>query len=75
MNEIIKIDPLEYGLEITKAQEQSELNKNDSDKIKDLIQELDNIKSKYGFTSNNNIVMFHSVKIQISKIINFINKG
>ncbi len=53
---------------------QAELNKGDSDKVKDLISDLEILKSKYSFKSKKNQKMYSDVNILIDKVINFINK-
>jgi len=56
------------------ARVQSELNKGDEDKVKDLIQELSSIKSKYQFKSSKNKTLFLQVVTLIEKVIVHINK-
>ena len=53
---------------------QKELNKNDSEKVKDLISDLENLKGKYKFKSKKNIKMYEDVSVLIQKVINHINK-
>lgn len=53
---------------------QKELNKNDSEKVKDLISDLENLKGKYTFKSKKNIKMYKDVSVLIQKVINHINK-
>lgn len=53
---------------------QKELNKNDSEKVKDLISDLENLKGKYTFKSKKNIKMYEDVSVLIQKVINHINK-
>jgi len=52
---------------------QAELNKGDSEKVKDLISDLNSLKSKYQFKSNKNKDMYSDVSILIDKVINHIN--
>lgn len=54
---------------------QSELNKGDSEKVKDLISDLSSLKTKYQFKSNKNIKMYSDVSELIDKVINHINKA
>ena len=53
---------------------QLELNKGDSDKVKDLIIELNGLKSKYKFKSAKNKKMYSDVGLLIDKVTNFIDK-
>lgn len=53
---------------------QSELNKGDSDKVKDLIAHLEEIKTEYTFKSKVNQQMYADVCGLIDKVINHINK-
>jgi hypothetical protein len=53
---------------------QSELNKEDIDKIKDLIADLEFLKAKYYFKSAKNKKMYADVSALIDKVINHINK-
>jgi hypothetical protein len=52
---------------------EAELNKSDSNKVLDLINELNSIKTKYQFKSKSNKEMFISTCTLIDKTINFIN--
>lgn len=56
------------------ARLQAELNKGDEDKVKDLISELNLIKTKYSFKSNLNKKMYSEVSLLIDKIVNHIEK-
>lgn len=53
---------------------QNELNKVDSDKVKDLATELEILKTKYSFKSAKNKKMYADVGALIDKLINHINK-
>lgn len=55
------------------ADYQSELNKGDSAKVKDLISDLESLKSKYTFKSAKNQKMYSNVGTLIDKVTNFIN--
>lgn len=55
------------------ARMQAELSKGDADKISDLINDLNSLKTKYSFKSKKNKTMYGSVKILIDKIVNHIN--
>jgi hypothetical protein len=57
-----------------KARIQAELNKGDSDKVKDLITDLESLKTKYQFKSEKNRKMYSDVSGLIDKVIVFINK-
>lgn len=56
------------------AKIQAELNKGDSEKVKDLINDLNQLKSKYSFKSDKNKKMYLDVGILIDKVINHIEK-
>lgn len=56
------------------AAKQSELNKGDADKVKDLVADLSNLKTKYTFKSAKNSKMYADVSTLIDKVINHINK-
>ena len=60
--------------EEAEAKIQSELNKGDADKVNDLIQDLESLKSKYSFKSAKNKKMYADVSSLIDKVINHINK-
>lgn len=51
---------------------QSELNKGDADKVKDLIADLKSLKTKYSFKSAKNEKMYSDVGLLIDKVINHI---
>jgi len=53
---------------------QAELSKKDSDKIKDLVKSLENIKTSFTFESKKNKAMYKSVGELIDKTINYINQ-
>lgn len=53
---------------------QAELNKGDVEKVKDLINDLKQLKTKYVFKSAKNKKMYESVSILIDKVIGHINK-
>ena len=55
------------------ARLQAELNKGDADKVKDLLSDLESLKTKYSFKSAKNQKMYKDVGILIDKIINYIN--
>jgi len=52
---------------------QLELNKGDSDKINDLISEIEDIRTKYSFDSDKNKKMYSYINDLFEKIINHIN--
>lgn len=56
------------------AKLQAELNKGDSDKVKDLIADLESLKSKYEFKSHKNKKMYQDVKYLLDKIVTHIQK-
>ena len=60
--------------EAEKARVQAELNKGDADKVKDLINDLKNLKIKYSFKSEKNKKMYQDVGILIDKVISHIEK-
>jgi hypothetical protein len=62
-------------LEEKAQKEQAELNKKDSEKVKDLISELEAIKDKFSFSSAANIKMHNSVSLLIDKTTAFIAKN
>jgi hypothetical protein len=55
------------------ARKQSELNKGDAAKVKDLISDLEALKTKYSFKSAKNNKMYARVGLLIDKVINDIN--
>ena len=57
-----------------KAEEEAELKKGDTDKVKDLINDLDFLKAKYNFSSNSNRKMYKDVCLLLDKIIVHIKK-
>ena len=56
------------------AKKQAELKKGDADKVKDLINDLENLKTKYQFKSKKYKSKYSDVGQLIDKTINFINK-
>lgn len=54
------------------ARLQTELNKGDSAKVKDLIADLDALKTKYSFKSSKNVKMYKGVGLLIDKVMNHI---
>ena len=57
------------------ARLQSELNKGDKAKVKDLIEDLELLKTKYSFKSSKNVKMYKDVGVLIDKVTNHINKN
>lgn len=57
-----------------KAKLEAELTKGDADKVKDLIIDLKDLKTKYSFKSAKNIKMYADVSTLIDKVINHIDK-
>ena len=57
------------------ARLQSELNKGDKAKVKDLIEDLEVLKTKYSFKSSKNVKMYKDVGVLIDKVTNHINKN
>ena len=53
---------------------QAELNKGDADKLKDLVKDLESLKTKYQFKSAKNVKMYSDVNILIDKVISHIQK-
>ena len=53
---------------------QSELNKGDEDKVKDLISDITALKTKYNFKSKYNKRMYNDFGYLVDKIINRIKK-
>ena len=53
---------------------QAQLNKGDADKVKDLINELESLKTKYSFKSANNKKMYSDTGLLIDKVVNHIKK-
>lgn len=56
-----------------KAKEE-ELKKGDSDKVKDLVKDLENLKSKYSFKSDNYKKLYSDTGILLDKVINHLCK-
>ncbi|MCP4987282.1 MAG: hypothetical protein GY928_14885 [Colwellia sp.] len=56
------------------ARKQAELNKGDAAKVKDLISELETLKTKYSFKSAKNNKMYSDVGLLIDKVVNHIKK-
>jgi len=56
------------------ARLQAELNKGDAEKVKDLIADLEALKTKYTFDSTKNNTMYNSVGVLIDKTIKFIKE-
>lgn len=56
------------------ARLQAELNKGDADKVKDLISDLNSLKSKYVFKSAKNKKMYSDVSALIDRVIAHINR-
>ena len=57
-----------------KAAEQAELKKGDSDKVKDLVNDLEVLKTKYSFKSDANKKKYSDTCVLIDKVIDHINK-
>jgi hypothetical protein len=83
--EKIESDKIKKELEAKKQEElelieskklalQNELNKGDSDKVKDLIADLISLKNKYTFKSDNNKKMYSDVCGLLDKVISFTQK-
>tara|TARA_R110000737_G_scaffold330221_1_gene345749 strand:+ start:197 stop:1234 length:1038 start_codon:yes stop_codon:yes gene_type:complete len=66
----------EEKIKIKEAEEkaQNELKKGDSEKFKDLLNDLETLKTKYEFKSKVNIKNYQDVTLLIDKIINHINQ-
>lgn len=56
------------------ARLQAELNKGDAAKVKDLIADLEALKTKYSFKSAKNTKMYADVSLLIDKVVNHIEK-
>ena len=69
-----KLDAERSEREEKELLKQEELNKGDSDKVVDLITELETLKSKYSFESESNKRMYTDVGLLIDKVINHIQK-
>lgn len=59
--------------EAEEARLQAELSKGDADKVKDLISDLNSLKTKYSFKSEKNKQMYNQVSILLDKVINHIS--
>jgi len=68
-----KIEAERQAKEQEEARIQFQLNKGDSDKVKDLKVDFIELKSKYTFTSKKNQKMYSDVGVFIEKVINHIN--
>lgn len=64
----------EKAIKEAEAKRQAELSKGDSDKLKDLLNDLDVLKTKYSFKSDKNKKMYSDVSILIDKVIAHIQK-
>lgn len=64
----------EKALKEAEAKRQAELSKGDSDKLKDLLNDLEGLKTKYSFKSDKNKKMYSDVSILIDKVIAHIKK-
>jgi len=53
---------------------EAEKNKGDADKVRDLINDLESLKTKYQFTSQKNKVMYSNIQILLDKVIAHIKK-
>ncbi len=74
VQQIVKAE--DYGLEKEKEREEllhNELNKGDTDKVKDLINDLKSLKTKYSFKYSKNKNMYSDVNTLIDKVINHIS--
>ena len=60
--------------EAEKTKIETELNKGDAEKVKDLIKDFQELKEKYTFKSAKNKKMYSDVGGLIDKTTNFINK-
>lgn len=69
-----KEDAEQKAKEEEAARLQAELNKGDAAKVKDLIADLDFLKTKYSFKSAKNTKMYADVSVLIDKVINHIEK-
>src|SRR5690606_11671572 len=70
-----RIEKEEKEKEAEQARIQSELNKGDSDKVNDLVNDLNNLKTKYVFKSKKNQKMYSDVSTLLDKVINHIENG
>lgn len=69
-----KRDEQERKIREEEARVQAELNKGDAAKVRDLVHDLQVLKSKYAFKSKRNRKMYEDVGLLIDKVINHINK-
>ena len=69
-----KAEAEQKAKEAEEARIQAELSKGDADKVKDLISDLENIKTKYSFKSAKSKKMYSDVVVLIDKIIFHIKK-
>lgn len=67
-----KAEAEQKAKEAEEARIQAELSKGDADKVKDLISDLENIKTKYSFKSAKNKKMYNDVSVLIDKVIGHI---
>ncbi len=67
-----KEDAERKAKEEEEARLQAELNKGDTDKVKDLIADLEVLKTKYSFKSSKNVNMYKNVVLLIDKVTNYI---
>lgn len=70
-----RIEKEEKEKEAEQARIQAELTKGDSDKVIDLVKDLNNLKTKYSFKSKKNQKMYVDVSMLLDKIINHIENG
>lgn len=61
--------------EAEEAKKQAELSKGDSDKVNDLIFDIEAIIKKYNFKSEKNIEMFENVSVKLEEAIQIIKKS
>lgn len=69
-----KVEDERKAKEEEKARVEAELNKGDAAKVKDLITDLNVLKTKYSFESDNNKKMYTDVSLLIDKVIKHIEK-
>jgi hypothetical protein len=67
-----KAEAERLAIEKAKKAEQAELNKGDAAKVKDLIADLEALKTKYSFKSEKNKKMYNNVSDLLDKVINYI---
>ncbi len=60
---------------LKEAEIQADMNKKDTEKVTDFIADLDNLKSKYTFTSQKNKQMYRGISVLIDNIINQISSA